>query len=60
MNILQIRKEDVDLIFPKVKGYLAKAAKLSGNRFTIDEIYDNVRTKDQQLWVAFTEDEVVA
>lgn len=62
MNILQVRKEDVDLVFPKVRVYLDKAARLSGGRFTLDEIYDNLRSNklEQQLWVAFTDTEVVA
>ena len=38
MNIVVVPKKDIDTVWPHVKDYLDKAAKLSLGRFTIEEI----------------------
>ena len=60
MNIVVVPKKDIDTIWPHVKDYLDKAAKLSLGRFTIEEIKHNLDTKNQQLWIAFDNNKIVA
>ena len=60
MNVIIVPKEHREVIFPKVKQYLDKAAKLSGGRLSIEEIENNVFNKEHQLWIAFNDVEIVA
>lgn len=60
MNVTIVPQEDINKVFPIVRNYLDKAARLSGGRYTIEEVYDNVRFKGHQLWIAFNDNEIVA
>ena len=60
MNVLIVPQDDINKVFPIVRDYLDKAAKLSGGRYTIEEVYENVRFNNQQLWIAFNDTEIVA
>lgn len=39
--------------WPKIEGYIARAAEYTYGRFTVGNIYDLVVDGDYQLWVAF-------
>lgn len=55
MNILLVNKEDYTKVFLKLESYLEKAAKYTYDRFSANDIKNELLTKQQQLWIAFDE-----
>jgi hypothetical protein len=45
--------EYIELVWPKIEGFLDGAARYTYGRFTVDDIKNSVLTTDQQLWVAY-------
>jgi len=60
MHIVIVPKNDIDVVFPKVKDYLDKAIRLSGGRYTLEEVKDNIDFRNHQLWIAFKDNDIYA
>ena len=45
--------EDYDNFWHLIQEYMEGAAKYTYGRFTVDDILEGLKTKDQQLWVAY-------
>ena len=53
MNVSLVLPEHYDAIWPDIDDYMAGAAKYTYGRFEADDIKENLKEKDQQLWIAF-------
>jgi hypothetical protein len=50
--------EDYDFIWPLIEEYMDGAATYTYGRFTKEDIFAELKTKQQQLWIAYEGDKV--
>lgn len=53
MQISLVLPEHYDVIWPDIHDYMAGAAKYTYGRFEAEDIKENLKEKEQQLWIAF-------
>lgn len=53
MKVSLVRPEDYDNFWHLIKDYMEGAAKYTYGRFTVDDILHRIKTKPQQLWIAY-------
>ena len=53
MQVSLIPKDHVPDVWEDIKPYIAKAAKYTYGRYTVDDILDNIIQYDRNLWMAF-------
>lgn len=53
MKVSLVRPEDYDNFWHLIKDYMEGAAKYTYGRFTVDDILHGLKTKPQQLWIAY-------
>jgi hypothetical protein len=53
IEVSMVPAQYVDQCWPKIEGYIEKAAEYTYGRFTASNIYDLVVDGDYQLWIAF-------
>lgn len=53
MKTTLVPKEHIDLIWGDIKTFAERCAKYTYNRYTAEDMLEGVKTKDQQLWIAF-------
>jgi hypothetical protein len=53
IEVSMVPAQYVDGCWPKIEGYIQKAAEYTYGRFTAGNIYDLVVDGDYQLWIAF-------
>tara|TARA_R110000751_G_scaffold281582_1_gene384188 strand:+ start:989 stop:1405 length:417 start_codon:yes stop_codon:yes gene_type:complete len=58
MKISLVPTEHIEFIWSKVQSYMERAAKYTYGRYTAEDIKSELLTKDQQLWIAFEEDDI--
>jgi hypothetical protein len=60
MQISLVPVEHIELVWPKIQGYMERAAKYTYGRFLAEDIKSDLftRSNTQQLWIAF-EDAVI-
>lgn len=55
MQISLVLPEHYDVIWPHIHAYMEGAAKYTYGRFEAEDIKENLKTKEQQLWIAFND-----
>ena len=58
IEVSMVPAQYIDQCWPKIEGYIQKAAEYTYGRFTAGNIYDLVAEGDYQLWVAFEDDSI--
>lgn len=48
-----VPKEYIELVWDRIEPYLDGAAKYTYGRFNVEDIKEELLTKDQQLWIAY-------
>ena len=48
--------EYIEVVWPKIEGYLKGAADYTYGRFTVADIKNSLLTTDQQLWIAYDDE----
>jgi hypothetical protein len=59
MQISLIPYEHLDEVWPKIEEYMEGAAEYTFGRFIAEDILDGLKTKPQQLWIAYNETEIL-
>jgi hypothetical protein len=53
IEVSMVPAQYLDQCWPKIEGYIEKAAEYTYGRFTASNIYDLVADGDYELWIAF-------
>ena len=53
MKITAINPQDYDFVWNDIKAYMEGAAKYTHGRYTCEDILNQLKSSNQQLWVAF-------
>ena len=53
MEVSLVPVEYIESVWPSIESYMEKVAKFTYGRFKADDIKNDLQTKQQQLWVAF-------
>ena len=59
MQVSLIPFEYLDEVWPKITGYMEGAAEYTFGRFNAEDILDGLKTKPQQLWIAYNDAEIL-
>lgn len=59
MKVSLVPVEYIETVWPQIEEFMEGAAKYTYGRFNVEDIKEGLYTKPQQLWIAFTDDEVI-
>jgi len=59
MKVSLVPVEYIETVWPQIEEFMDGAAKYTYGRFNVEDIKEGLFTKPQQLWIAFTDDEVI-
>jgi hypothetical protein len=59
MQVSLVPLDYLEDVWPQIEEYMEGAAKYTYGRFNVDDIKVGVKTKPQQLWVAFDDDNFI-
>ena len=58
MKTTLVPKEHIDLVWKDIEPFAVKCAKYTYDRFSADDMLEGIKTKDQQLWIAFDDNKI--
>lgn len=53
ITVTDVNSEDVDILWPKVKGYLQSAVDKNQDEFTLTDVLEGLRANEMRLWIAY-------
>jgi hypothetical protein len=59
MQVSYVPQEYIEIVWPQIEEFMEGAAKYMYGRFNVDDIKEGLFTKPQQLWIAFTDEEII-
>lgn len=59
MQVSLVPSDYIDEVWPKIEVYMQGAADYTFGRFEVEDIYERLKSNEQQLWIAFDDANVI-
>ena len=56
ITVTDVKAEDVDILWPKVKDYLQRAIDKNQGEFNLDDVHNDLISENARLWIAYNEE----